>query len=194
MPDTKTKTNRQVIPPFGIEIDTPKNSDATIRGIPGCRLRGSVRARATARTIPLCPEIPGQQLHVNPSELRYKIVDPLTDEKNAELRGQIRRTLKQAEESGLDLGGNFDDTIHGVPDQEGELDADEMKTLCREMLSFVESGDARVVAGPRPTLEDVHDLPGEYILDSGTTVGGYSRPKYEKDLPQWKQRMAASGM
>ena len=39
-----TTTVKTIVAPFGVEIDTPRNGDVLLQAIPGCRLRGAVRA------------------------------------------------------------------------------------------------------------------------------------------------------
>ncbi len=181
---TKEKTTGIVVPPFGIEIDAPRNNDVVLQGIPGCRMRSAHKARAGVRTMPMMPDIPGMQLHVNPASRSYTIVDPL--HKDVDLCATVQGVLENASE--IKTGK----TLAGVPPQSGELDVDRMKTLCREMLSLLDTDYAVMKKGPQPSMEDVNDLPGDFLLNPGT-LEGWSQPRYEKDLPAWEQRLARMG-
>ena len=188
MTDTKNKT-QTVIPPFGIEIDMPRNNDAVIVSIPGCRLRGAIKARADVRSLPGMPEVPGQQLHVNPAKLICKIIDPLTDKKNDGLCASVARALKNSDM--IDVGSG--DRVSGVPDREEFLNVDAMKTLCREMVWLLDAGQAKIVSGPRPSLEDINDLPGRYLVDPGNSVSEYTQPRYEDQVETFRMAVATGG-
>ena len=178
--------NKSVIPPFGVEISTPKNSDVVICSIPGCRLRGAVKARATVRMQPGCPEIPGQQLHVNPAKLQYKIIDPLNDKKNAALCLHIAKVMANSPIVDADMGT----TVCGIEDIEGTLNVDAMKNLCRELVHLLGSNDATMVKGPEPTMKDVEDLPGRYLLDPSGIASHYTQPTYEDQVEEFRLQLA----
>lgn len=188
-----------VVTPFGIEADTSRNSDVLIQSIPGCRLRGAVDASKPvidAKTgepkIPLdqitnlgqIPKLPGMQLHVNPTKLTYKITDPLHgDEK---LCRRIAKALEMYGPYRADKG--FD----GVPPQSGTLDAHQMKTLVREMVWLVNAKESKLVKGVKPDMEDIKELPGNFLLNPGSMVYN-SQPRYEKDFPGWIEQLTRSG-
>ena len=189
MTDTKNKT-QNVIPPFGIEIDMPRNNDAVIVSIPGCRLRGAIKARAGVRNIlPGMPEVPGMQLHVNPAKLICKIVDPLTDKKNEGLCASIAKALGNSPIVDVAIG-NY---VAGVPDREETLNVDAMKCLCREMVWLLDAGQAKMVSGPRPSLEDINDLPGRYLVDPANSVSDYTQPRYEDQVEAFRMAVATGG-
>lgn len=191
-------TEEMVIAPFGIEIDHPRNDDVMLQSIPGTRLRsaidgtkGSVNARGEY-VIPLdqsmgmasMPKTPGQQIHVNPKARVYAIVDPLN-----------------GDESGLDRLNKFlknkgiisrDSSVRGVPKVEGTLDPHRMKTLLREIFWLVRSKEAKVVQGRLPDLEDIEELPGNFLLNPGSRVQN-TQPQFEKDWDDYLNRLQASG-
>jgi len=170
-----------IVPPFGIEISTPRNGDMRLQSIPGCSLRGAIKARATCRMMPLMPEVPGMQLHVNPAKCKYTIIDPLY--KNEALCEQIRLVMEHS-----DLLMKPGKVLSGVPPQEGTLSVDHMKTLCREILYILGSDHAIMVEGPKPDMEDVEELPGDFLLNPGGGIGS-GQPRYEKDLPAYERQM-----
>ena len=180
----KEKTN-VIVPPFGIEISTPRNGDMRIQGIPGCTLRGAIKARATCKLMPMMPEVPGMQLHVNPAECAYTIIDPLY--KNDALCEQIRSMMEHSEM--LTTPGKV---LSGVPPQNGKLDVDRMKTLCREMLYILDSDHAVMVKGPKPDMVDVEELPGDFLLNPGSGSGS-GQPRYEKDMPAYERQLGRAG-
>jgi hypothetical protein len=187
------KSRLTVVQPFGVEVDHPRNCDILIQSIPGCRLRGKIKP--VVQTVqggvstPLCqghalPDVPGMQLHVNPAKLTYAIVDPLEDDDNAKQRIVNYMRLTQ--------GISADYKIRGMKTQQGELDAHRMKTLCREICNLLDEGHVRVVKGPRPSREDVEDLPGKFMLNPGSRIQN-SQPIYEEDFEAWKDRLTMIG-
>lgn len=185
------------IPAFGIVADHRRNSDLLLQAIPNCRLRSIIKSSRTvidtktgdevvpqdqARHLGSLPEIPGMQIHVNPKECTYKVYDPLVD--NADLCDNIRKRIKNAV-------GHAPDKIQGVKTQEGKLDRDRMKTLCRELRWIVDSGDARVVKGVLPDLDDIDRMGGRYLLNPGSVVQN-TQPRYEDEWDAWIQQLQAS--
>ncbi len=152
------------------------------------------------------PEIPGQPLHLNPATRQWRVFDPLTEDEN--LCRRIARALVAGEHV---VNRNVE--IKGVPTQEGTLGPDEMKTLIREVCQLMQSNDARLIKGPRPygtdkqtgehDMTDVDELRwtvtqdgksvevGDYLLEPFAT--DTNRPRYEKDLASWVQRLNRIG-
>lgn len=186
---------------FGVEADHPRNSDLLIQSIPGCRLRGGIKASRSTKNaktgdemIPVdqathlgrLPEIPGMQIHVDPKALKYLIVDPL--EKNEALCEKVTRGL-------LALGVIHDEKaqgVHGIPKQSGELDKHRMKTLCRELLRLKDLGHVKVMNGSMPAQEVIDKLPGDYLLNPGATAPN-TQPRYEKEMDRWVTALNRSG-
>lgn len=181
-----------MVAPWAIEADHPRFCDLLLQSIPGCRLRSKASAMKGAvdvktgdvrvpvdqsRALAAMPVIPGMQLHVIPHELRYRVIDPLHG--NKPLLARISRFLE--EQGGTLASKNFD----GVPPLDGTLDVHQMKTLNREMLNLVKAQEATIVDGKMPTLDDVNDLPGYYLLNPGSRVYN-GQPTYEKDYEDWK--------
>ncbi|MFY9328174.1 MAG: hypothetical protein WAO76_09175, partial [Georgfuchsia sp.] len=174
-----------IVPPFGVEADNPQMCDLLIQSIPGCRLRsrirpttttvdGQVRTPQTHGYSP--PEVPGMQLHVNPAELSYVIMDPLNGDEDAKAR--IKRFLH------LTTGARQDANLRGVDTRKGLLDAHRMKTLCREIVWLLGAGDVKVVKGAEPTMDDIDELPGNYLLNPGLRTAT-TQPTFEKDHEEW---------
>ena len=82
--------------------------------------------------------------------------------------------------------------LSGLKTKKGEVDADTMKTLCRELLCFIEAREAKVVKGPTPTKEQIEELPGDFLLNAAN-LSGYNQPRYEKDYPEWVRKMNSLG-
>ena len=185
----RTAGDPKAVAPWGIEIDVYSNSDVIVQSIPGCRLRGAIRA---GRTLPngenppdswavygKLPQVPGMELHVNPAARSYTIVDPLhTDE---DLRATLQRRMLGA---GM-IGSRTE--IRGVPPTKGELDTDRMKTLVREMFRLVRDKMAVVIKGSLPDEEAIDRLPGRYLLNPGSTIPN-GHPYYEDEWESWFRR------
>lgn len=185
--------------PFGIEADHPRNDDLRLKCIAGARLRSAIDGSkpyintrtgeahlpfGQAHGLAAFPKTPGMQLHVNPAECTYVILDPL--EGDEVLLERISKWLRNRD------GIRNDAKIKGVPAQKGKLDAHQMKSLCREMLDLVEAGEAKRCKGPLPSREDVDELPGYYLLNPGIQTMT-SQPRYEKDFDDWVQRLHSIG-
>lgn len=182
-----------IVPPFGVEADDPQMSDLLLQSIPGCRLRsrikpttittkGQIRTPTTQGHSP--PEAPGMQLHVNPAELSYVVHDPLNDDEDAKAR--IKCYLQ------LTTGARQDSQIRGAETIKGKLDKHRMKTLCREIAWLLEAGQVKVVKGAAPDMADVDELPGDYLLNPGLQTMT-TQPVFEKDYPEWIDRLTRSG-
>lgn len=201
MPELAEETIAEtvMITPFGIEFDHPRNCDMVVQSIPGCKCRSAIRADRVvvdaktgrsripadqANSLGRFPPIPGQQLHVNAMKLSYNITDPLCD--NPALREELRKGL--AENTPFTTGN----LLGGVPKQEGTLDQHAMKTLVREMINMVKSGEAKVCRGELPSQGDCDKLPGHYLLNPGSRVGN-SQPTFEKDFPAWRENLTLHG-
>jgi hypothetical protein len=193
MPETKTKPARVSVQPFGVEIDHHTNCDCLLQSIPGCRLRTAIKPTRTVKGVrhpdgiqPLGMTIstPGMQIHVNPAKREYTIVDPMYDDD--ELCERVRRHLREK------TSFNMADRLRGEEPKKGELDADRMKCLCRELLWLLDEGDARMVKGVKPDIEDINELPGDYLLNPGSIVPNM-QPRYEKDFEEWVQGLARTG-
>jgi len=200
MPATmQEKTTAVSVAPFGIEADHPRNCDLLLQAIPGARLRSAISASRTvidvktgepripqdqARHLGQLPPIPGMQIHVNPAKLSYVIMDPLAEDE--ELCERIRKAMDASRAFRV---GN---RLRGVPTQTGTLDPHRMKTLVRELVWLVTGGEARVVKGALPRMEDVEELPGKYLLDPGSRIRT-SRPIYEEDLEPWWAKLTSTG-
>jgi len=193
------KPTTTTVAPFGVEADEQRNSDIMLQAIPGMRLRSAISASRTVKDvktgevrIPLdqsrhlgqLPPIPGMQIHVNPAKCSYTVVDPLSDDE--EMCERIRKALDSSR--AFRVGTK----LRGVPTQTGTLDVHRMKTLVRELVWFVEAGDARVVKGAAPKMEDVDGLPGKYLLNPGSRIRN-SQPQYEEDMEKWVERLTATG-
>lgn len=133
-----------------------------------------------SRHLGVLPEIPGMEIHVNPEKGTYKIVDPLRG--NDKILNAVKRGLEHDERPFS--GTKFD----GVPTREGKLDKHRMKTLCRELVQLLEVEHMAMVKGPRPDLEDVDELDGDYLLNPGSTVPN-SQPMFEKDMENYNAKV-----
>lgn len=194
---TATKTRSKCpVAPWGIEADTMTNGDVILKCLRPERLRGRIvpsKTRKHPRTgdefvpataVPNFPEVPGMQLHVNPAVCEWKIIDPLRG--NEELCAKILRRLKQLRQQ------SWADKLDGVPSKSGKVDIHMMKSLCREMWHLVTSGDARLVKGILPSMEDIEAMDGDFLLEPGSNMNT-SRPKFEKDLPEYIRNLGRLG-
>jgi hypothetical protein len=197
--DKAGKSDVNAVGPFGVEADHRRNSDLLLQGIPGVRLRSCIRGDKPvwskirkrfvippdqAAHLGQFPPMPGMQVHVNPAKLTYAITDPLHDDDK--LCEQIKQSLDQT--------GPFRSLsrLEGVEDKRGTLDKDRMKTLVRELVRIVGDGDAKVVKGELPSMEDVDRMPGKYLLNPGSKLHN-GQPRYEEDFEGWCDRLQKAG-
>lgn len=188
-----------MVVPFGIEADHPRNSDLLLQCAPGVRLRSAIDGTKhvidsktgdiripldQARHLGSFPRVPGMQIHVDPAGLRYTVVDPLRGDE--QLCDRIRKYLRE------NSGFSVSERLNGVPTQEGKLDVHRMKSLCRELVWLIEAKEAKRAKGVIPSLEDIDELPGYYLLNPGSRVGT-TQPVYEKDWDDWVSRLSHSG-
>ena len=199
---TVTEKKKSVsVMPFVISAKHPRNCDVAIQSL-GLVLRGAVSATveifdkqwseedfeegkstrpAGAKIVDGVGELPGMQLQVDPAGCRWKAVDPLyKDEKRLT---RIKKAMKRA------VGISVSDNLGGVPPKEGRVDVHTMKTLCRELLCFLESGEIRMVKGTAPTLENIDELPGRYLLNASNMMN-WHQPRFEKDYEPWVDKMS----
>src|SRR5690606_38761249 len=101
------------------------------------------------------------------------------------LCGRLERWLKNN-----NVVGNV--TRNGFPPVKGTLDKHEIKTLCRELYHVVKNGDGKIVEGGQLDLDAIDNLPGHYLLEPGCMIKT-SRPKFEKDLQAWEERLDSMG-
>jgi len=196
----KKKSRICPVSPFGIEADGKGNGNVFLKSIPNCNLRSRVKqvrmiigherdpqtlermrkpvSGGMVRDLPA--NIPGMQLHVNPKDCTYLIIDPLFDDQDTLDRIQAAVEAHKGMRTGKKL--------RGVPKRGGTISTDSMKTLIREILCVLESNNARVCKGTIPDRDDVDDLPGDYLLEPANR-GKWNRPRYEKDLPEWVQTL-----
>jgi hypothetical protein len=194
------KTDKSPVAPFAVAADHPRNCDLLLQSVPNCRLRSSISAskptksrRTGEMVIPpdqaaylgQFPPIPGMQIHVNPGSLSYAVVDPLADDDD--LCDRITKAMNAT-------GGpiRVDSKVRGVPTLKGKLDVHRMKTLVRELVWIVQSGEGKVVKGALPEMKDVERLPGNFMLNPGSQVPN-QQPVYECDYDEWLQRLTRSG-
>jgi len=191
------KKKASSVAPFVAEL-TGNCCDIVVQSIPGARLRGAVthlrkvfnpqrngqEEMAPSGIIPGTPDIPGMQLHVNPGLCRVKIVDPLRG--NDDLCSSILRVLKSQHVL------RTAEKVEGVPTREEKLEPSRMKTLCREIFRMVKDDMAVIKKGPPPTMDEIDDLPGHYLLNPGSHVQNH-QPKYEKDLENFVENLTRAG-
>ncbi len=175
---------------FAIEADGPRNDDLMIQCIPGIKLRSAITGMRTVKnkqgddTIPIdqarsladFPKTPGMRLHVDPAERTYEIIDPLYGDD--ELCRKVTRWLNNR------MMVRTSENISGTAPQKGNLDHHRIKSLCREMLQLVDTGYARCVKGVMPSLEDITELPGDFLLNPGARITNL-QPRFEKDWYAW---------
>ena len=183
--------------PFAVEIDHPRNDDVLLQSIVGCRLRSAIEGSRPAqdsrtgeilvpadqsKALATFPRTPGMILSVNPRNLTYEINDPLFG--NDELCARITKFVRQR--------GISSSTIGGVKPQHGTLDVHRMKTLCREVIWLAQEGALRVSKGKLPEMEEVEELPGEFLLNPGSRVQN-QQPQFESGWADWVQHLARNG-
>lgn len=198
---TREKTKAETaVPPWGIEIDHPRNCDVLMQAVPGCRLRSAIEATKghtdkngdphvpvdQSQTLASLPRVPGMRLIVKPAEQAYVIIDPLEDDEA--LCDRIGKWIR------TNTPFRTGNKLKGVPRRQGKLDQHRMKTLVREMATLVSLGQAKVVNGQCPARASIDALPGRYLLNPGARVQN-TQPVYEDQYEAWldKQRGGDSG-
>lgn len=182
---------------FTIEASGIHGGDIIIQNIGNLRMRGAIRSTkqvfdkqfdpelfeegkdtrpAANQIIDGVPELPGQRLTVNPAEGTWELTDPLHG--NERVMGVVQKALRMRH------GVRVSEKLTGVPPQKGSVDKDRMKTLCRELLCFIESEDATVVKGIKPTREDIDEMDGRYLLNA-SNLGNWHQPRYEDQYDAW---------
>jgi len=197
MPSTSEKSVS--VMPFAVEVDHPRNNDLIVQCIPGCRLRSVIKASRSiidhktgearipvdqSRGLATIPELPGMQLHINPAKCSYTIIDPMRDDE--ELCETLRKRM--SESSPFRVGGR----INGVAPQNGKLDKHRMKSLCREVLHMLNNDFVRIIKGVEPKLEDIEELPGNFLLNPGSRIPN-QQPVFERDYPKWIEQLTRAG-
>lgn len=185
--------------PFGVEFGTHRNNDILLQCLAGERIRGAIDSRNGVinkqtgdEVVPVdqaismagFPKVPGQQVHVNPEKGLYTILDPLHGDE--ELCARIKRWMDRRS------GMRTTEKLGGVPVRKGELDLHTMKTLCRELLQFVKSGDAQFVRGSALTIADVERMPGMFLYQPGLRTDTLM-PRYEDDYPAYLNNLRRHG-
>ncbi len=195
--DTATK-EMVTVSPFAIEIDEKRNRDVLLRSIPNCRLRSALSADKSAidkkgdESIPdhqmisfgRLPRTPGMQVHVNPEKLECRIIDPLHGDE--ELCEKLRNRLNSLRS--YKVKGKLD----GVPPRKEKMDKHRMKNLCREMLVLVDAGNAKIVKGVKPDIDDIDGSSGRYLLNP---TGEFSslQPRYQDEYEEWVGKLSRLG-
>lgn len=189
-----------IVPEFGVEIDHPRNANVLLQCIVGVSLRSAIDGakpiipkEGKEATVPVdqlhgmgsIPKTPGMQVHVNPAELTYEIIDPLHG--NEELCEKLRLWL--VNHSAYDTGKKLD----GVITKKGTLDKHRMKSLCRELFWLVDANEAKRCKGTVPSMDDIEDLPGNFLLNPGSRVRN-TQPMFEKDFDEWVDNVSRSGV
>ena len=192
---------------FVVEARTPRNQDLMIQNLDGMRLRGAVRATvevfdrgwkdedeeddpdemqpvtrpAPANLIDGIGELPGERLYVNPGTGEWKTQDPLYEKKTTleRVRLAMRRTL------GFSVVGQ---KLLGMKPRSGILSPDQMKSLCMELICFVESDEAKVVRGRVPSRKEVEEMEGRLLLN-WMNRQNWKQPKYCDQLEDWEHRI-----
>lgn len=184
--------------PFSVEVDHPGNCDIIIQSIPGLRLRGAIDPqrpvydaktgdpmipRGRAEALSSFPKTPGMQLHINPETCEYSVTDPL--EKDEVVRKRISKWL-------ANHTGTVSDGISGVAPMHGKLDVHRMKTLCREVVFMVNANEMKRVKGVLPTMEEIENMEGKFMLNPGSRVRN-TQPVFEEDFDDWVAEIGKSG-
>src|SRR3990167_5674528 len=156
---TMEERPRVLVMPFGVEADHPRNCDLMLQCVPGLRLRSAIDGtkhtidvKSGMPMVPIdqskafasFPKTPGMQIHVNPAELTYSVIDPLHGDK--EMCDRLRMYFRNT------TGALSGDRLEGVPPRSGSLDLHRMKSLVREMLWLVQAKEAKRCKGAMPTL------------------------------------------
>ena len=197
--EQRERTKVSSVPSFEVVADHPRNCDLLLQAIPNCRLRSAISASKhvidaktgepripadQARHLGQLPPTPGMHLSVNPADLSYEITDPLND--NEDLCERLRQGINRTN------AARITGKLRGVPTQRGKLDEHRMKTLCREIIWLLDADDVKMVRGSKPSIEEVDELPGKYLLNPGSQVRT-SQPQFECDYQAWIDRLTQAG-
>jgi len=191
---SETKPKIELIPPFVVEADHPQNCDLMLQCIPGARLRSTIKSTTvdasgknfrtqTVRNHQL-PSVPGMRLAVHPLEGTYLISDPLNDDEDAQqaLKAFLVRVNQASKDS----------VMKGEKEVRGKLDIHQMKSLCREVFNLAEEKVIKVIEGSVPTMQDILDMDGEFLLNPGSRISN-TQPRFEIDFQTWVDQLSRSG-
>ena len=185
--------------PFAIEFDSCSNSDYKLNSLPEYKFRSALKTHRTVmdnetgeeavpvdmiQGLSMLPTIPGMQLHVNPTDRTFEIIDPLCDRQD--LTDRIAKVINSQGAIRADKG------VRGVPTVKGNLDVHRMKTLCREMVMLLDAGEAELVKGVKPSLQAISKLPGKFLLNPGSQIQN-NLPRYEEDYDVWLENLKKHG-
>lgn len=194
------------VAPFGVEADDDRNGDIVLISLPSTRVRSRIKSTRTvsfkdpktgkvsqriptdqARALGPLPEVPGMQIHVDPAERVYRIIDGMTREMGEELA----QAMRYSDESMRAIAPS---KFIPVPDQVGVMDEHHFKTLVRELYRLVKSGGARVIKGVLPDEEDIDALPGKYLYAPGPNYFSVTLPRFEEDVAAWQEKLTFTAM
>ena len=185
---------------FVIEAKTPRNQDLMIQNLNGMRLRGAVQATievfdrnwkeeddeddpdemrpvsrpAPANIIEGIGELPGERLYVNPGTGEWKTQDPLYEKKSTLER--IRLAVRSY--WGISVVGQ---KLLGMKSRKGTIGPDQMKSLCEELVCFVEA-EEDVVRGKRVLLVTLKKLDKEITVQVATKKDAKGKEKTDPKL------------
>jgi len=188
-----------LVAPFAVEARHPRNSDLLIQSLTGVcerRLRSRLSPAIkvvdrngkkhiktpTLRGVSL-PEIDGHILKVSPKDLEIEIIDPLKE--NDQQMEEFRRYIKATR--------GVDENIRACDPVKAKLDKHRMKTLCREVLNFINS-EEMVWHGSSAKFEmkDLEDLDGRYLLNPGSQIPN-GQPSFEDELDAYREKLLNAG-
>ena len=193
-------TSRSARVQMTVEIDHPRNCDVLLQSLPGQKLRSRISGMRTVKdpktgqdmipadqsaTLGRLGDIPGMKITVDSDGCEWMIEDPLAADKD--LAEQVSTRIQQV----MAYGGK----LQGVPTQKGTLKEDihRFKTLCRELVQLVDSGEAKFARGStKYDIEDIDGLRGKYLLNPGSRVEN-GQPRFEADYPEWLENFHRRG-
>jgi hypothetical protein len=132
------------------------------------------------------PDIPGMCVKVEPSRNRVIWFDPL--EKDDTPLKTLNRVIQNAPSGIIGVGAAFGPVDRSVEEFD---DPHQFKTLIRELVRLVSGNKATLREGALPTLEQIDNLPGEYLYDPAFQSDWKTR--FEKDFAAWRDRQINQG-
>lgn len=117
----------------------------------GAWRRGNLVGTTMHQIMQAMPDLPGQHVSLDAARKVGRIFDPLNDPRMAEVLRKAQAVHKEAFRT--EAGAAEDKRFEHLTD-------DEVKTWLYYMRRIVDCGEARVVHGELPTLEQLETLPG----------------------------------
>lgn len=185
----KSSTKKEYPPEFTVEFGDECNRTITINTLK-FKVRGQwsltslfsrkgIGGRDVGSAMSAMPDTPGIRLKVSPRQRKALFYDPL--ERDPRLLERINAVRARAQS----IGSANKTSVQESP---YELDDDQMKTLCLEIVAKQKDGEIHAITkGRLPTETELEEMPGLQLNDPWSS--NPHKPTYAKDYFTWARKM-----